>query len=290
VKRFAPILALCLALAFAACGEEGSSGESGQSESGKADTTSTKSKPETGKPTKPEVEVPDGPPPTKLVIEDLKEGSGSTVKVGDEVTVQYVGVEYENGEQIDASWDRGEPFSFPLGDGEVIPGWEEGMLGMKVGGRRQLVIPSDLAYGSGALVFVIDLLEVERPGEFNSPEEVRERDEPKVHVPNRPPPKKVVIRDLKKGSGAVVEPGDAIELNYIEVDYKTGALRGSTWGPGKPFFDKFGTGEVVKGWETGLKGMRVGGRRELIIPSRLAYNEGAAIYVIDLLSITSRPH
>jgi peptidylprolyl isomerase len=117
---------------------------------------------------KPKVKVPSGPAPKKLVVKDLKPGSGQAAKAGDTVTVQYVGVLYANGKQFDASWDRGEPFSFPLGAGQVIPGWDQGVVGMKPGGRRELIIPAELGYGAqgtpdGAippnapLVFVIDL-------------------------------------------------------------------------------------------------------------------------------------
>jgi peptidylprolyl isomerase len=96
--------------------------------------------------------------------------AGKPAKAGDQVTVQYVGISFLNGRQFDASWDRGEPFQFQLGAGSVIPGWDQGVEGMKVGGRRQLVIPPDLAYGpqgspptigpNETLVFVIDLLSV----------------------------------------------------------------------------------------------------------------------------------
>ena len=120
---------------------------------------------------KPGVEVPDGAPPEELVVEDIVEGDGQEAKQGDQVTVNYVGVDYETGEQFDASWDRGEEFPFQLGSGQVIPGWDQGVEGMKVGGRRQLIIPPDLAYGpqgqppdigpNATLVFVIDLTGVQ---------------------------------------------------------------------------------------------------------------------------------
>jgi peptidylprolyl isomerase len=116
--------------------------------------------------TKPKVAVPSGPPPKKLVIKDLKPGSGQAAKAGDQVTVQYVGVNYADGKQFDASWDRGQPFPFQLGAGMVIPGWDQGVVGMKPGGRRELIIPPNLAYGAqgqgpiapnSTLIFVIDL-------------------------------------------------------------------------------------------------------------------------------------
>jgi len=121
------------------------------------------------KKTKPKVEVPKGPPPQKLEIKDLEEGSGPAAKPGDEVTVNYVGVNFKTGKQFDASWDRGEPFTFKLGEGLVIPGWEEGIPGMKPGGRRELIIPPELGYGyqrtegippGSTLVFVVDLISV----------------------------------------------------------------------------------------------------------------------------------
>ena len=122
---------------------------------------------------KPEIEVPDGPPPKELETEDLVEGDGAAAKPGDTVTVEYVGVSYSNGDEFDSSWERTEPFSFPIGAGQVIPGWDQGIPGMKVGGRRELIIPPDLAYGKqGAppdigpnetLIFVVDLKDVQ-PG------------------------------------------------------------------------------------------------------------------------------
>lgn len=120
--------------------------------------------------TKPSVTIPDGPPPDDLVIEDLEIGDGAEAVVGVPVNVHYVGVSWSNGEEFDSSWSRRELFAFPLGAGRVIPGWDQGVAGMKVGGRRRLTIPPHLGYGSqGAggviapnetLVFVVDLHDV----------------------------------------------------------------------------------------------------------------------------------
>ena len=96
---------------------------------------------------KPAVPTPSGDPPAELRKIDIVKGKGKRAKPGDTVVVQYVGVAWSTGEQFDASWDRGEPFAFPLGAGQVIKGWDEGVAGMRVGGRRVLVIPADLAYG-----------------------------------------------------------------------------------------------------------------------------------------------
>ncbi|MFH8466723.1 FKBP-type peptidyl-prolyl cis-trans isomerase [Streptomyces sp. NPDC017991] len=119
---------------------------------------------------KPEIDFPGGEPPKDLDIKDIWEGDGPVAKAGDTVSVHYVGVAFSTGEEFDASWNRGTPLQFKLGVGQVIAGWDQGVQGMKVGGRRQLVIPSHLAYGdrgAGArigpgetLIFVCDLVGV----------------------------------------------------------------------------------------------------------------------------------
>ena len=119
---------------------------------------------------KPTVDIPAGDPPAELQVEDLVEGDGPEAVAGKTCTMQYVGHSWSTGRQFDASWDRGEPFSFRLGAGMVISGWDHGVAGMKVGGRRRITIPPDMGYGSrGAggvikpgetLVFVVDLLRV----------------------------------------------------------------------------------------------------------------------------------
>lgn len=117
---------------------------------------------------KPEVVIPDGAPPGDLLTEDIVSGEGDEAHPGQQVSVHYVGVAWSTGRQFDASWDRNEAFSFRLGGGEVIQGWDQGVAGMRVGGRRKLTIPPHLGYGQrGAggvikggetLVFVVDLI------------------------------------------------------------------------------------------------------------------------------------
>ncbi|MER7663257.1 MULTISPECIES: FKBP-type peptidyl-prolyl cis-trans isomerase [unclassified Streptomyces] len=120
---------------------------------------------------KPEIDFPGGEPPADLQIKDIWEGDGPVAKAGDTVKVHYVGVAFSTGEEFDASWNRGTPLQFQLGAGQVISGWDQGVQGMKVGGRRQLTIPAHLAYGDrGAgggviapgetLIFVCDLVGV----------------------------------------------------------------------------------------------------------------------------------
>jgi FKBP-type peptidyl-prolyl cis-trans isomerase len=182
--RLALVLApICAGLVLAGCGSSGSSTitvgnenksdnalikESSKSEKSET-TTNTATTPTTGPLSKkPTVTPPSGPAPKKLVVKDLIIGTGAEAKTGQHVTVNYVGVLYNGGKEFDSSWKRNEPFSFTLGKKEVIAGWDKGIPGMKVGGRRELVIPAALAYGSkgsppsippnAPLVFVVDML------------------------------------------------------------------------------------------------------------------------------------
>ncbi len=167
-----------LALAVAGCGEEESGLGAGskdrqkqKAEKGEASTDTNGSGATSARPrSKPGVAVPSGPPPKGLKVKDLEPGTGVAAKSGDSLTVNYVGVSYKTGKEFDSSFKGGQPFQFSLGAGEVIPGWDRGIEGMRVGGRRQLTVPPALAYGPNGsppaigpnetLVFVIDLLGV----------------------------------------------------------------------------------------------------------------------------------
>jgi peptidylprolyl isomerase len=174
------------ALLGAGCGSGGSStitvgNENKADEALAKGTSSTKSSTTSTTPTvaaktptsgplskEPKVVPPSGPAPTKLVVKDLVKGTGAEAKLGKSITVNYVGVLYHGGKVFDASWRRGEPTTFSLEKGKLIAGWTQGIPGMKVGGRRELIIPASLAYGAkgspptipanAPLVFVIDLL------------------------------------------------------------------------------------------------------------------------------------
>jgi peptidylprolyl isomerase len=167
LRRAVPlVLAVALALAPVACGKDdkksdtaSQASDSGGSGSSGADLTK-----------KPTVDVPAGDPPKTLQSKDIVVGTGAEAVNGKKVSVQYVGVSFSTKKQFDASWDGGSAFNFTLGAGNVIDGWDQGVVGMKIGGRRQLVIPPDLAYGprgyppviapNETLVFVIDLVGV----------------------------------------------------------------------------------------------------------------------------------
>jgi peptidylprolyl isomerase len=154
-------------LAIAGCGGDSSTTSSPAAEE---ETTAPEQAEAPKEKTEPKVKVPKGPPPKKIVTKDLEEGTGPAAKDGDVVSVNYVGVNYRTGRAFDASWGR-EPFTFTLGVHEVISGWDIGIAGMKVGGRRELIIPPNHAYGSTGsppvippnetLVFVVDLEAIE---------------------------------------------------------------------------------------------------------------------------------
>ena len=245
---------------------------------------------------KPLVTIPPSSPPTELLIEDLVVGSGSPVGVGDFLIMDYVGVSYSTGLQFDASWDRGSPFPFELGAGRVIQGWDQGIVGMSVGGRRSLTIPPELAYGengsgSGSigpnetLVFVVDLIasvpaNLEKPTEELTAESTTELE----------------TNDIFQGSGAIVQPGNAVYIHYVGVSASTGEQFDSSWDRGRSEFIGYisGTGNVIQGLDEGLLGMQVGGRRTVVIPPDLAYGENGAgdgliapnetlIFTVDLL-------
>ena len=226
--RFAALAAL-LALVFAACG------------SSAAETTT----------------------PSGLRYVDLVAGAGASPQTGNLVTVHYVGT-LENGAQFDSSRDRGEPFTFQIGVGDVIAGWDEGVASMKVGGKRKLTIPPDLAYGSrgagsaippnATLIFEVELLEV--------------KEAPQVQ-----------IEDIVVGSGPEVKKGDTITVNYTGT-LADGVKFDSSLDRDQPFSVQIGVGNVIKGWDQGLIGMKVGGKRRLTIPPELGYGERGAGGVI----------
>jgi peptidylprolyl isomerase len=178
-KLIALILALALGAGVAACGDDDdeSSGGSGAASAEETpqpatfDAAAYAAEISKNLKKKPNVPPVEGDPPTELVVEDVVKGKGPAAKAGDMLTMQYVGVSWSTNEQFDASWDRGEPFPFQLGAGMVIPGWDQGMEGMRKGGRRLLVIPPDLGYGpqgsppaigpNETLIFVVDLEKIQ---------------------------------------------------------------------------------------------------------------------------------
>lgn len=316
-SRFSRLLALVLAalLVAAACGGDDdpvtTAGASDDAAAGDADAGEPAEPTAVPTPTpapdvdntdlsvKPVVTVPEGEPPTDLVTTDLVEGSGPVAAAGDFAIMQYVGVSYSNGLQFDASWDRGQPFTFTLGQGQVIQGWDDGIVGMAAGGRRELVIPPAQGYGeagsgSGSiapnetLVFIVDLVGVV-PSALEKPE---------VAVPDAPATE-LVTTDLVEGTGDTLEAGEVAWVHYVGVTQSDGEQFDASWDRGvdQPIAFALGVGQVIPGWDQGLEGMQVGGRREIIIPAELAYGETGAgdgliapgetlVFVVDLIAIS----
>jgi peptidylprolyl isomerase len=257
--------------------------------------------------TAPEIELePTDEAPAELVVEDIVVGDGTEAVAGSTVEVQYNGV-LPNDEEFDSSWETGQPLEFALGSGMVIPGWDEGVAGMLVGGRRALVIPPNLAYGpsgsppvipaNATLVFVVDLVGVVEPPPAGATITSVSDDlsaKPVIELEGTDAaPTELVVEDIVVGDGAEAVDGSTVEVQYVGV-LTDGEEFDASW-DGEPFSFTLGAGRVIPGWEEGVAGMKVGGRRALIIPSALAYGptgsgpipaDATLVFVVDLLAVT----
>jgi peptidylprolyl isomerase len=268
-------LATFTALALAACGStsaKSSSDTTGASTTAPATSgTGTTGTGPTGTGvsdvTKPSVAVPKTAP-TDLVITDLTPGTGPKAALGDLVVVNYVGVRQADGTEFDNSYDRGQPFEVPLGQNKVIKGWDQGLVGVQSGGRRQLDIPASLAYGDAgagekikpgdALSFVIDVVAV-LPGS-------KITDQPDITVQPSGAVTKVGTEDLVVGTGAAPEVGKRIAVRIMLFRADNAQLVTSTWGTSPIVFD-FGPGaNTFPGILAVANGMKVGGRRLAQLP------------------------
>ncbi len=247
-------------------------------------------------PPKPEVQIPDAIP-TELVITDLVDGEGRVAESGDTVVVHYVGVRSEDGTEFDNSYERGQSFPVVLGSGGVIAGWDEGLLGVKQGGQRQLDIPSALAYGAeakgdvikanDALTFVIDIIAVIGVSD--------PADAPTLTIEGAENRDKIDIEDIIIGEGEEIQPGQTAVVQIIAYRGDTGAQLNSTWEIGQPVQFTFASGEILPGLELGIDEMNIGGRRKVIVPFILAFGEAGSpeaglpantdmVLVIDLIA------
>jgi peptidylprolyl isomerase len=287
----AAALAVCAALAGAGCGS--SSGEQASEKQPESPTTLVPASRH-----EPKVPLPKGTPPNHLVVKDLKKGIGEEAKPGDILVTKLV-AHYVTGEPLESSWAKGgKSFIFQLGHEEANPGWEKGVPGMRVGGRRLLIVPPDEGSRFGTvgegkpedtLVYVVELVAV-------MPKQLKTRTEPKVVPPKGPAPDELVVHDLIQGEGMAAEDGDLLTVQYVGI-YYDGRHFTNSWKRTKQFHFKLGAHsyKANPGWEKGLKGMRIGERRELIIPPKLEYQSGAPegskpsdtlVYVVDLIGIT----
>lgn len=249
-----------------------------------ADTTPTPINPETT------VILPSG-----LQYTEIEAGDGPLAEAGQIVSVHYTGT-LEDGTVFDSSYNRGEPISFPLGAGFVIPGWDEGIAMMNVGAQAILVIPPDLAYGStgaggvippnATLVFDVELLGVQE-GAPDAPTAVEEDSYTTTDSGLR-------YYDFEVGEGPTPEPGQVVVVHYTGW-LPEGGKFDSSLDRGAPFSFPLGAGQVIQGWDLGLEDMQVGGRRQLVIPPELGYGaQGAGgvippnatlIFEVELLEI-----
>ncbi len=228
-----------------------------------------------------------------LKIEDVKIGKGAAAQTGDSVSVHYTGW-LASGKIFDASKLHGNtPFTFQLGAGQVIKGWDIGVVGMKVGGVRQLVIPAKLAYGrqgapptippDATLTFRIHMLAITAaPGE--------NRHHAKQKASKRPPSVKpatkfvkkqkladgLKLEDVKLGKGPMVKKGETIAVHYTGWLPNGKVFDASSLHGDQQFTFQVGAGQVIKGWDIGVLGMRVGGVRQLVIPAKLAYGKAGS--------------
>lgn len=209
----------------------------------------------------------------------VEEGTGPTPQPGDIVRVHYTGT-LEDGTEFDSS-RGGEPIQFPLGVGYVIPGWDEGIGLLKKGGKAKLIIPPDLGYGeqgaggvippNATLIFDVELVDIQ-PGAPAEPTAVEAADYTTTESGLK-------YYDFEEGTGASPKPGQAVTVDYTGW-LQEGGKFDSSIDRGEPFTFNIGVGEVIPGWDEGVASMKVGGKRQLVIPAELAYGEQGAGGVI----------
>ncbi|MCI0399439.1 MAG: FKBP-type peptidyl-prolyl cis-trans isomerase [Chloroflexi bacterium] len=210
----------------------------------------------------------------------LEEGDGPSPQPGDVVSVHYTGT-LEDGAQFDSSLDRGQPISFPLGQGRVIAGWDEGIALLRQGSKARLIIPPELAYGergasgvippNATLTFEVELVGIQ-PGAPVAPAEVDEADYTTTDSGLK-------YFDLVEGQGVSPQAGQRVAVHYTGW-LLDGTKFDSSLDRAEPFVFALGAGDVIAGWDEGVATMKVGGRRQLVIPAELGYGAQGAGGVI----------
>lgn len=287
LRRLAALASVAL-LGLTACGGDDSSDDANASSASLVDDPMMDAE-------EPEVSLP-ATTPTELVITDITEGQGDGAKSGDTIFVNYVGVLAKDGTRFDGNFGR-SPFAVTLGVGAVIEGWDTGLVGMKVGGRRQLDIPADLAYGDtgagetiqpgDALSFVIDAVAIVPATDA--------ADKPTVTVEGAANVDAVETEDLVEGDGAEAKAGMTVALHLVAFRADTGEEITGTWEQGAPVTFELVEGGTLPGLLEGITGMKVGGRRQVRVPFADAWGaegqqaiglpaETDIVVVIDLLA------
>lgn len=257
------------------------------------------------------------PTPSAYSATVLTEGTGRTVEKGDLLVAHYLGETWRDGKVFDQSYERGAPASFPIGVGQVIPGWDEKLVGQKVGSRVLLVLPPDKGYGASGnpqagiqgtdtLVFVVDIVDsigktasadgTPVPAVAGLPTVAAEPGKkPVITIPDgTPAPTKLVAQPLLQGDGPAVKEGQTLIAQYVGVVYGTGKQFDASWDRGEPASFPIGVGQVIPGWDKGLVGKKIGSRMLLVIPPADGYGtEGNAqagitgtdtlVFVVDIL-------
>lgn len=254
----------------------------------------------------PTLTVPHSTPPTSLVIKNIITGSGTVIKTGDVLEVEYELATYSTHKIVQSSWTQA-PFYFDYGVDNLIKGWTQGMAGMRVGGEREMTIPPSLGYGATSpgtgvaandtLIFMINVLAVFTPGTVHDPipAGVAGKAPTKLFVPSGAAPTNFEVDNLINGTGAEATPGKKVKMQYILMTYSSHKVVQSSW-TSTPFPFVIGDFQVVTGFNAGVVGMRVGGRRELVIPPSLGYGASAPgngiakndtlVFIVDLVSVS----
>lgn len=267
----------------------------------------------------PDVEFPKGGPADSLAVKTLVEGKGTAARKGDLVVADYVGYRWsaDGRKLLASSYAKGQPGAFPTG--QLVPGLTKALEGARPGSRVVARIPPEQGFGAkgdpkhqvggdDTLVYVLDVRAVyaknsgprgTREAPLDDPElpkvaEGRQGRAPAVTVPRAAPPKKLQVRTLVRGDGPAVRKGQLLALQYAGYFWRNGKEFNSSWSAGHPYGVTIGTGQVIKGWDQGLVGQRVGSRVLLVVPPSLGYGpkglaqsgikgDDTLVFVVDLL-------
>ncbi|MFG2823224.1 FKBP-type peptidyl-prolyl cis-trans isomerase [Kitasatospora sp. NPDC048365] len=324
MRRIAGLLVVPLAVLLAAC-SSGSSGSSGASPSGTPTAAEVPSPVASASPmptvtgnfgTKATINLPEGQPSGQFVVSTVSEGDGATVAKGDWVTVNYTAKDWTTGKDLASSYDSGgKPQLYQAGNGQLVPAFDQSVVGKKVGSRLLVVAPPAAGFGSqgssalnvgkdDTVVFVLDLMQSvpqdsTLSGTMTEPPptapQVKDNGKaaPTITIPaGQAPPTELQTYVLIKGDGKEVKAGQQLVVQYTGVTWADGKQFDSSWNHGGAQALQVGTGSLIKGWDQGLVGQTVGSRVELVVPPSLGYGDQASgsipanstlVFVIDIL-------
>jgi peptidylprolyl isomerase len=249
----------------------------------------------------PKVQIPKGDPPKQFVAKVLQDGSGPVVAKGQFLVANYDGDVWATGKTFDSSFAKGAPAGFPIGTGDVIKGWDEGLVGRKAGSRVLLVIPPELGYGkdgnpragikgTDTLVFVVDVLAAFDPKATATGTDRPQADpnlptvaatpggtKPVITIPaGKSAPAALSKTVLVEGAGPAVKAGQPIVVQYVGVIWGTGKQFDASWDNGQPVMFTIGAGQLIKGWDETIPGTTVGSRLLLVVPPDKGYGSGGS--------------